>query len=222
MCIDNFLQETMIQNIKIAVLGGGGRTGKYLVTELIAKGYSVKLLLRNPENFQIKSPLIEIIHGDAIDFVAVNSLLKNCQAVISTIGQRPGEPLVAEQATKNVLEAMSRNGINRYILLAGINVDTPFDKKGPETINATNWMKSNFPIIQEDRQKSYSLLVNSSINWTLLRVPFIDFNQAKCKMGISLYDCFGNKIDAGSIATFLTLQLEDCTYYNKSPFFYNA
>ena len=222
MCIDNFLQETMIQNIKIAVLGGGGRTGKYLVTELIAKGYSVKLLLRNPENFQIKSPLIEIIHGDAIDFVAVNSLLKNCQAVISTIGQRPGEPLVAEQATKNVLEAMSRNGINRYILLAGINVDTPFDKKGPETINATNWMKSNFPIIQEDRQKSYSLLVNSSINWTLLRVPFIDFNQAKCKMGISLYDCLGNKIDAGSIATFLTLQLEDCTYYNKAPFIYNA
>jgi len=222
MCIDNFLQETMIQNIKIAVLGGGGRTGKYLVNELIAKGYSVKLLLRNPENFQIKSPLIEIIHGDAIDFVAVNSLLKNCQAVISTIGQRPGEPLVAEQATKNVLEAMSRNGINRYILLAGINVDTPFDKKGPETINATNWMKSNFPIIQEDRQKSYSLLVNSSINWTLLRVPFIDFNQAKCKMGISLYDCLGNKIDAGSIATFLTLQLEDCTYYNKAPFIYNA
>jgi len=222
MCIDNFLQETMIQNIKIAVLGGGGRTGKYLVNELIAKGYSVKLLLRNPENFQIKSPLIEIIHGDAIDFVAVNSLLKNCQAVISTIGQRPGEPLVAEQATKNVLEAMSRNGINRYILLAGINVDTPFDKKGPETINATNWMKSNFPIIQEDRQKSYSLLVNSSINWTLLRVPFIDFNQAKCKMGISLYDCLGNKIDAGSIATFLTLQLEDCTYYNKVPFIYNA
>lgn len=222
MCIDNFLQETMIQNVKIAVLGGGGRTGKYLVNELIAKGYSVKLLLRNPENFQIKSPLIEIIHGDAIDFVAVNSLLKNCQAVISTIGQRPGEPLVAEQATKNVLEAMSRNGINRYILLAGINVDTPFDKKGPETINATNWMKSNFPIIQEDRQKSYSLLVNSSINWTLLRVPFIDFNQAKCKMGISLYDCLGNKIDAGSIATFLTLQLEDCTYYNKAPFIYNA
>ena len=222
MCIDNFLQETMIQNIKIAVLGGGGRTGKYLVTELIPKGYSVKLLLRNPETFQTKSPLIEIIHGDAIDFVAVNSLLKNCQAVISTIGQRPGEPLVAEQATKNVLEAMSRNGINRYILLAGINVDTPFDKKGPETINATNWMKSNFPIIQEDRQKSYSLLVNSSINWTLLRVPFIDFNQAKCKMGISLYDCLGNKIDAGSIATFLTLQLEDCTYYNKAPFIYNA
>ena len=222
MCIDNFLQETMIQNIKIAVLGGGGRTGKYLITELIAKGYSVKLLLRNPETFQTKSHLIEIIHGDAIDFVAVNSLLKNCQAVISTIGQRPGEPLVAEQATKNVLEAMSRNGINRYILLAGINVDTPFDKKGPETINATNWMKSNFPIIQEDRQKSYSLLVNSSINWTLLRVPFIDFNQAKSKMGISLYDCLGNKIDAGSIATFLTLQLEDCTYYNKVPFIYNA
>jgi len=30
----------MKQEIKIAVLGGGGRTGKYLVTNLIDRGFS--------------------------------------------------------------------------------------------------------------------------------------------------------------------------------------
>lgn len=102
----------MNQNIKIAVLGGGGRTGKYLITQLIEKGYSVKVLLRNPDVFKINSPLIEVIHGDAIDFKAVYSLIDGCQAVISTIGQRPGEPLVAEQATKNVLDGMSIYAVN--------------------------------------------------------------------------------------------------------------
>ena len=33
----------MNQNRKIAVLGGGGRTGKYLITKLIDKGYFVKI-----------------------------------------------------------------------------------------------------------------------------------------------------------------------------------
>jgi len=120
----------MYSNIKIAVLGGGGRTGKYLVTQLIEKGYHINVFLRKPGTFQIKSPLIKIVEGDALDFTAVSKLIKGCQAVISTIGQRPGEPLVAEQGTENVLRAMTTCGIKRYLLVAGMNIDTPFDKKG--------------------------------------------------------------------------------------------
>jgi putative NADH-flavin reductase len=211
----------MNQNIKIAVFGGGGRTGKYLITQLIEKGYSLKVLLRDLETFKIKSPLIQIVQGDAIDFTIVNSLIDGCQAVISTIGQRPGEPLVAEQATRNILNAMSHYSVKRYILVAGVNIDTPLDNKGPETITATNWMKANYPIIQEDRQKAYDLLVESNINWTLVRVPFIDFNMGKGDVNVSLDDCMGDKIDAGNIAAFLIKQLSEETYFNKAPFICN-
>jgi putative NADH-flavin reductase len=213
----------MNQNIKIAVFGGSGRTGKYLITQLIEKGYSIKLLLRNPETFEIKSPLIQIVQGDAIDFTIVNSLIDGCQAVISTIGQRPDEPLVAEQATRNILNAMAYYGVKRYILVAGVNIDTPFDNKGPEKIIATNWMKANFPVIQEDRQKAYTLLVESNMNWTLVRVPFINFNSGTGgDVNVSLDDCMANKIDAGNIAAFLIKQLSEETYFNKAPFICNS
>lgn len=212
----------MKKNTKIAVLGGGGRTGKYLVNQLIDKGYSVKLLLRNPGNFQIKSPLIEIIRGDAIDPVAINTLIDGCQAVISTIGQRQGESLIAMQATKNVLEAMVNYGVKRYILVAGINVDTPFDNKGTETTIATNWMKSTFPVIQEDRQKAYNLLLASEVHWTLVRVPFIEFTDVVSAITVNLEDCLGNKITAGNIAAFLIEQLVDNAYLKKSPFIANT
>jgi len=212
----------MNQQIKIGVLGGGGRTGKYLITQLIEKGYRIKVLLRNPESFQMKSSSMQIIQGDAIDFTAVNALLEGCQAVINTIGQRHGEPLVAEQATKNILESMAYHGLTRYILVAGINIDTPYDHKGPETIVATNWMKANFSMIQEDRQKSYTLLVNSNICWTLVRVPFIDFNSVTGHVNVNLDDCLGNKIDAGNIAAFLLKQLQEDTYFNSAPFICNA
>jgi putative NADH-flavin reductase len=212
----------MEQKIKIALLGGGGRTGKYLVTQLLSLGYNIKLLLRSPENFQLESPFIEIIKGDAIDAETICSLVQGCQAVISTVGQRKDEPLVASQATLNILKAMTEFGIKRYILIAGLNVDTPFDKKSPETINATEWMKMTFPIIHEDRQKTYSILSNSNVNWTLVRVPFIEFTDTKGETKVSLEDCLGNKISANDIATFIIEQLFVETYIKKSPFIANV
>jgi putative NADH-flavin reductase len=211
----------MKQKNKIAILGGGGRTGKYLVTQLVSQGYTIKLLLRNPGNFQLENPRIEIIKGDATDAEAIDSLLKDCQAIISTIGQRQGEPLVASKATENILEAMARYDIKRYILIAGLNVDTPFDNKGAETRMATEWMKTNFPLIHSDRQKAYTILEASNVNWTLVRVPFIEFTEAKGKIIIDLKDCLGNKISAGNIATFLIEQIADDTCFRKSPFIAN-
>ncbi|MEQ1585173.1 MAG: NAD(P)H-binding protein [Cyclobacteriaceae bacterium] len=212
----------MKQENKIAILGGGGRTGKYIVTQLLSQGYSLKVLLRNPENFQLESPFIEIVTGDAIDPNTIRSLVQGCQAVISTVGQRKDEPLVASQATLNILNAMTEYGIERYILVAGINVDTPFDKKGPETSAATEWMKMTFPSIHADRQKTYSILSTSNANWTLVRVPFIEFTDTKGETLVSLEDCRGNKISAGDIATFVIEQLSNDTYSRKSPFIANV
>jgi putative NADH-flavin reductase len=211
----------MKQQIKIAVLGGGGRTGKYLVTRLLNQGYSLKLLLRHPEDFFLKHPSVEIMKGDAIDPEAIRTLLEGCQAVISTVGQRKDEPLVSSLATENILKAMAEYGIQRYLLVAGINVDTPFDKKGLETSMATEWMRTNFPVIHSDRQKTYSFLSESDVDWTLVRVPFIEFTDTAEEILVSTVDCPGKRISAGCIAEFLTEQLMVDTYSKKSPFIAN-
>jgi putative NADH-flavin reductase len=212
----------MEQKIKVAVLGGGGRTGKYLVTQLLSQGYSVKLLLRSPEKFELQNPLIEIIKGDAIHIESIRSLMKDCQAIISTVGQRLDEPLVASRATLNVLSVMAELGVRRYILVAGLNVDVPSDKKSERTTMATEWMKSNFPLIHEDRQKTYSILSSSTVDWTLVRVPFIEFTDVRKETLISVEDCRGDKISAADIAFFLIEQLNSDLYIKKSPFIANA
>lgn len=203
---------------KVAVLGGGGRTGNYLVNQLLKKGLSIKLLLRNPESFSIESSQIEIIEGNALDLNSIKVLLKDCQAVLSTVGQQKDEPLVASLATKNVLKVMKDYGIERYVLLAGLNIDTPFDKKGPKTIMATDWMKANFPIIQEDRQKAYDFLIASNVNWTQVRVPFIEFKNETAEIAVSLEDCLGDKISADDIARFMINEMLESKYRRKSPF----
>ncbi|MDQ8011050.1 MAG: NAD(P)H-binding protein [Flavobacterium nitrogenifigens] len=203
---------------KVAVLGGGGRTGKYLVNQLLESGFSVKLLLRNPDNFTIQNSKIEIIKGDAIDDESISLLLRDCQAVISTVGQRPGEPMVASQSTKNVLMAMNEYGIQRYVLLAGLNIDTPFDKKSAKTIMSTDWMKANFPEIQKDRQFTYDLLYDSEVDWTQVRVPLIIFSDDSNEISINLDDCLGDKITALDISKFLVKEMMESNYVRQSPF----
>ena len=203
---------------KVAVLGGGGRTGKYLVNQLLENGFSVKLLLRNPDDFTIQNSKIEIIKGDAIDEESINVLLKDCQAVLSTIGQRPGEPMVASEATKNILKAMNEYDIQRYVLLAGLNIDTPFDKKSPKTIMATDWMKTNFSEIQKDRQLTYDLLAESKIDWTQVRVPLIIFSDETAQISVNLEDCLGEKISAFDISKFIVKEMVESLYIRQSPF----
>lgn len=203
---------------KIAVLGGGGRTGKYLVNQLINRGFQLKVLLRHPEQFHIQSQQIEIVKGDATHPESIHQLVEGCEAIISVVGQRPGEPLVACRTTQNLLDAMNHFGIKRLILLAGLNVDTPSDQKGQETLMATEWMKANFPEIHADRQKSYALLEQSLLDWTLVRIPFIEFQEACGEIAVNLKDCPSGKINAESLAVFLVDQLLDESYYRKAPF----
>ncbi|TLF43195.1 NAD(P)-dependent oxidoreductase [Maribacter aurantiacus] len=212
----------MKNNKKIAVLGGGGRTGKFLVRQLIDKQYRLKLLLRRPEEFTIENSLIEIIKGDAVNPESIHSLLEGCQVVISTIGQRKDEPMVSSQATLNILESMDTFEIERYILVAGLNVDTPFDKKGEKTKMATDWMKANFSETHADRQKTYSILEKSDVNWTMVRVPLIEFSGNYGSVISSLEDCKGEKISASDIAAFIIEQLSSDKYFKKSPFIANS
>jgi hypothetical protein len=82
-------------------------------------------------------------------------------------------------------------------------------------------MKANFPEIHADRLKSYALLKQSLVAWTMVRVPFIEFQEASGELAVNLEDCPSGRINAGSLAVFLVDQLWDETYYRKAPFVAN-
>jgi putative NADH-flavin reductase len=218
MILLKFIKKIMSKYITIAVIGGTGKAGKYLVKNLLAQHFQVKLLLRNPESFTIKNPLIKIIQGDARDKIALNNLLEGCDAVISAIGQPVGEPSVFSQVTRNIIEIMPKYEIKRYLLLTGLNVDTPFDKKSPQVRFGTDWMKSNYPLTTADKQVEYEVLTESDIDWTLVRLPLIEQTDKVNQLKVNLTDCPGDKISATDLALFLIDQIASPTYIKQSPF----
>ncbi|MFK7814028.1 MAG: NAD(P)-dependent oxidoreductase [Maribacter sp.] len=208
---------------KIAVIGGTGKSGKYLVQQLLKNGYRLKMLVRNPDNFTIDNSLAEVVYGDVRDYETVKLLLQQCDVVISTLGGTPlSEPTVFSKATKNILNAMSEFGIKRYIVTTGLHVDTPNDKKNPKVQFGTDWMHKNFPKSTADRQVEFELLSESRIDWTLVRLPLIILTDDQKEINISLEDCPGDSISATDLAIFLIAQIKDKTFLQKAPFISNV
>lgn len=208
---------------KIAIIGGTGKSGKYLVQELLKQGFYFKILVRNPDNFKIQSPFMEVIPGDVTDYNAVKTLLDGCHSVISTLGMGipNSAPDIFSRAAVNVLRAMKEFKLRRYIVITGLNVDVPHDHKNPKVVFATDWMKQHYPVSTADKQTEYEILSESDVDWTLVMLPMIEQTEDSSIVNVNLRDCSGDKISATDLALFLIEQLSDETYLRKCSFIAN-
>lgn len=211
----------MLSKPTIAVIGGTGKSGKFVVRELIRQNIPFRILVRNPAAYT--SSAANIIQGDARDPQAIGTLIKGCTAIISTLGQSKGEPPIFSAATRNVLAAMRAAGIKRYMLTTGLNVDTPQDKKGAQCQAGTQWMKAHYPETTADKQVEYELLAASEveIDWTLVRLPLIGITEDSAPIATSLEDCPGTHIHGIDLARFLIHQVNGSTYARQAPFLAN-
>ncbi len=207
---------------KIAVIGGTGKSGTYLVNRLLNRGFRLQLLLRDPSALAIHSPLIACLQGDARNYADVAALTKGCQAVISTLGQPKGEPAIFSEATGHVLRAARENGFGRYIVVTGVNVNCPMDRKDEKVLFATKWMYENYPEITEDRQVEYECLAKSGLDWTLVRLPLIVLTNKRSLIVVNLENCTGENISSTDLAEFLMAQLSETTYIRQCPFLSNV
>jgi putative NADH-flavin reductase len=203
---------------KIAVIGGTGKAGNYLIDQLINQGYQIKALTRHPEKLRHTSSLLEKITGDARNYETIFTLLQGCDAVISTLGPSKNEPDTCSIVTGHVIHAMQTLNMKRTIELAGLAIDTPSDKKGFITKLLIRIMKFIFPAIIADRQKGYRLLSESNLDWTVVRSSMIEQTDTKRPVKTSLLDSPGRKVSSTDLALFLISQLSDDQFIRQSPF----
>ncbi|MBE5320960.1 NAD(P)H-binding protein [Pedobacter sp. MR2016-19] len=213
-----------MQDLKIALIGASGKAGTYILKALLAQQFRVKALVRNPEKLQIHHPSLEIITGDVKDAETVYSFIQGCDIVVSALGmgQPASEKTIFTQSTSNILTAMKALDLKRYIVITGINVDTPADEKDTKTQFATQWMYDNYPVSTTDRQKEYDLLTESDLDWTLIRLPLIMQTDEQTAVGTSLVNCDGEQINASNLARFIIEQLGEKTFIKRAPFIWNS
>jgi nucleoside-diphosphate-sugar epimerase len=96
--------------VRAVVTGAGGFVGRALVRALVARGHSVRALVRSPPEDAPGWRGVEIVQGDATDPAAARAAVRGCDAVFHLAGIRrartPSEFLAVNAGgTRAVLEA---------------------------------------------------------------------------------------------------------------------
>ena len=104
-----------LRNMLVAVIGAGGHVSKYIVPELLKMGFAVRVLSRSGSH---DNPNCEVFTGDALNANDINNFLSGADAVINCIGQLKNASGFYARVTENIMSAMQRNRLRRYILLA--------------------------------------------------------------------------------------------------------
>ena len=208
----------MTTRVQVALLGATGKAGNYILKQLIHQGYAVKALIRKPHEFTYTHPLLQIIPGDIKDPETANLLIEDCSVVISAIGQKPGEPLISALSAQHIISAMNQHRVMRYLYLAGLTVDVTGDNKSEANQAKTNWMRETYPDVVADKQMAYALVANSNLNWTMVRLPWIEPTTDRRQLSVNLHDSPGEVISTADLAVFVVQHLSNHTYFKQAPF----
>ncbi len=110
---------------KILVTGASGYVGGHLVTELLARGYRLRLMVREkPETYRRRWPDAEVVVADALDPVQLKAALRGIAVayyLIHSLNLGPKHFESADnQAAINFKNAAEENHVERIIYLGGL------------------------------------------------------------------------------------------------------
>jgi uncharacterized protein YbjT (DUF2867 family) len=111
----------------VAVAGATGRTGKLVVEQLVARGYKVRALVRDPATAQGKLPAgVEVVAGDVRDPKQLAAGFKGAKYAIVSIGASGGPKADAggtpqdidNRGVANAAQAAKAAGIAHLVLVS--------------------------------------------------------------------------------------------------------
>ncbi len=114
--------------MKILVAGATGKTGRRLLGELIAKGYTPIALVRESSDTSVLPQGAQTRQGDLTDLQA--DVCDGCDAVIFAAGSggATGPELtdkVDRDGARRLVDIAAKSGVSRFVILSSVGADDP-------------------------------------------------------------------------------------------------
>ncbi len=160
--------------MRVAIVGGTGFVGSYIVDALLDSGHDVRALVRPGSEDKVpQKGAPEIVPGDLSDESALDALLRGCDAVVYCVGilkeaRRAGitfESLQYEGVVRTIAAA-EKAGATRFVLLSANGVKVP----------GTPY--------QETKKRAEDALLDSGLDATIFR-PSVIFGDPRGRMEIA-------------------------------------
>ena len=206
---------------RIALFGASGQTGQQFLDAALAKGYTVKALVRNPENITQKSTKLTVIKGDVLNSDDVMQTLKDTDIVVSLFGHVKNSPeWLQTDGTNNIISSMKVCKVDKIISLSGGGLPFPSkdEPKFADKIIKTI-MKIVVPKILNDAVKHHEALAASGLKWIIVRGPRLNNDPKSGSYRVGWVGVNAStKISRGDLADFIITQVEDDQFIGQMPF----
>jgi NADH dehydrogenase len=121
--------------VRVAIIGGTGFVGGYLVGALQAAGHDINALVRPGSEGKLHSDSIHVVSGDISLQEALRDTLRGCDAVIYNVGllrEFPRRGITFEQTqyqgVVDTAAAAKEAGVSRLLLMSAIGAKDPGTK----------------------------------------------------------------------------------------------
>ena len=205
--------------MKIAVIGATGRTGRLLVTELLRRGHSVTVLVRDPAKLADLSGRVDVIAGDSRTRADLARLVAGADAVVSALGPTAKEGSLHTDTATALADAMGAAGVTRFVGVSGAGIDVPGDQKSTSAKLISRTIQAIGGEVVKDKPAGYAVYAASDLDWTLVRPPrLVDGGPTGRLEHDAHRSTKSTKITRADLAVFLADVVEQGLYSRQAPF----
>jgi putative NADH-flavin reductase len=209
--------------MKIVIFGASGFSGRAILKEALAQNHQVTILVRSNVGVAFRDKNLKVVEGNVLDKEIVNQILHDQDAVIQCLGvggKGDGKPTTfISDATKIIVEEMEKNKVKKLIAMSNVGAGNSIAFQ-PWIFNKIilpyfmKWLK----VIIDDKNKMEPIIMNSRLDWTIVRCPNIVDKPMKGNCKATL-DGKGLKLSVtlGDMASFMINQITDNTFLKQAP-----
>lgn len=149
--------------MKACVVGATGRTGQWIVQELVKQGIAVKAMVRSKEKALSCLPdSVELVETNVLNYDTIKAELKDCTHLFCATGATPSfnfaDPFLVDYiGTKNLTNIAKEQGIERFILVSSLCVSKFFH------------FLNLFWLVLFWKKQAENYLISSGVPYTIVR-----------------------------------------------------
>jgi putative NADH-flavin reductase len=161
-----------------------------------------------------------VIKGNVLDLKSFDQSMKGHDAVLSALGHKRYifKTAILSEGTKNIIEAMQRQKVKRFICITSLGINDSRFKLGLYyTLFVIPFILFFYFL---DKSKQEKLIFKSDLDWTIIRPGQLTNGKKrlKYKHGLNVGNYIITRmISRTDVADFMIKQLNDSTYLRMTP-----
>ncbi|ORX98623.1 3-beta hydroxysteroid dehydrogenase/isomerase family [Basidiobolus meristosporus CBS 931.73] len=206
--------------MKLAILGGTGRTGVEVIKQALEKGLTVTALVRDIEKAKEKlpsSPELTLVQGDALEQSKVDQVVQGHDAVIVSLGGglRGPDVEICSKAQKLINHSVKKYNVRRMIVVSSIGVGDSWNSVSWIT-GFLLWLVLGRPLADKEIQEQQIREDLPEFDWTIVR-PGQLTDTGLTGTYRTGFDLGSNRISRADVAHFILNQLESDEFHRQAP-----